>query len=338
VIGDDDGGSARGATYILFLGANGSVLSQRKISNTTGGFTAALSDNDDFGEDVAGLGDLDGPGPSAGALAATAVGDDDGSNDAGAVYILFLDTTGLVLSHRKISSTTGGFTGTLSADDNFGTAVANLGDLDGSGPSAIAIAVGSGGHDGAGVDRGAEYTLLLDATGLVLSHVEISSTAGFGAKLDDTDEFASALVALGDIDGQGPARQTLAAAASFDDDGGPDRGAVYLLSLDGSANVGVPGTALPSLLSTLGAARPNPFRAETTIPFRLAESGAVRIRIVDVRGRRVRDLIQYARAGEHRVVWDGLDDSGRPSAPGSYYIQLAVNGRTLAGERAVRLR
>ena len=43
---DDDGGTDRGAVWILFLNADGTVKAQQKISDTAGGFTGALFDAD----------------------------------------------------------------------------------------------------------------------------------------------------------------------------------------------------------------------------------------------------------------------------------------------------
>src|SRR6185503_4734280 len=94
---DDDGGGDRGAVFIMFLNATGGVLSYQKISDTQGNFPELIINVDQFGSSVASLGDLDGNGPSAGAIAVGAVGEDDGGTDRGCVYILFLSTTGSVL-------------------------------------------------------------------------------------------------------------------------------------------------------------------------------------------------------------------------------------------------
>ena len=59
---DDDGGSNRGAVWVLFLNADGTVSSHQKISDTEGGFTGTLDNSDNFGSSVAGLGDFDGDG------------------------------------------------------------------------------------------------------------------------------------------------------------------------------------------------------------------------------------------------------------------------------------
>ena len=90
---DDDGGTDRGAVWILFLNKNGAVKSHQKISVTEGGFTGILDFLDAFGISVASLGDLDGDG--VGDLAVGAHGDDDGGTppnaNRGAVRVLFLD-------------------------------------------------------------------------------------------------------------------------------------------------------------------------------------------------------------------------------------------------------
>ena len=56
---DDDGGSNRGAVWVLLLRRDGTVRSHQKISDTEGGFDGVLDDRDWFGWSVAALGDLD---------------------------------------------------------------------------------------------------------------------------------------------------------------------------------------------------------------------------------------------------------------------------------------
>jgi hypothetical protein len=330
---DDDGGLERGAVYILFLNTSGTVQSSTKISSTSLSMIGALGDDDNFGEDVASLGDLDGAGPSVRALAVGAVGDDDGGTAHGAVYILFLNAAGSVLSRQKISDTQGLFTAPLAADDNLGSAVAALGDLDGPGPSVAALAVGAGSRDGLGLDRGATYILFLTAAGTVSSYQEISSTSGnFDGVLDDSDEFGSGLAALGDIDGGGVGAMAMACGVGYDDDGGLDRGAVYVMILANSALVGVGDLPIAGRDAGLGLARPSVFAHRTTVPFHLSAAGRVRIEIWDASGRLVRRLVDEDRGpGDHQVIWDGSDGAGRASSPGAYFMRMSVDGRSLAG-------
>ena len=64
----------------------------KKISNVQGGFAGELSDGDFFGHSVADLGDIDGDG--IGDLAVSAHLDDDGGENRGAVWILFMNKEG----------------------------------------------------------------------------------------------------------------------------------------------------------------------------------------------------------------------------------------------------
>jgi len=59
------------------------------------------------------------------------------------------------------------------------------------------------------------------------------------------------------------------------------------------------------------------------IHFGLARDDRVQIKVYDVTGREVRELANRAfKAGEHDIVWDGTDNSGRPVARGVYFTQV----------------
>ncbi len=206
----------------------GTVLTHQKISDTEGGFTGTLDDNDLFGVAVASLSDQDGDG--VGDLAVGALADDDGGTDRGAVWVLFLNVDGTVKSHQKISDTEGGFTGILDLYDQFGISLAALGDLDGDGVGDLAV--GATGDDDGGTGRGAVWVLFLNPDGTVKAHQKISDTeGGFTGILDHGDLFGSSVASVGDLDGDGVG--DLAVGAENDDDGGTGRGAVWVLFLDG---------------------------------------------------------------------------------------------------------
>jgi aminopeptidase N len=80
--------------------------------------------------------------------------------------------------------------------------------------------------------------------------------------------------------------------------------------------------------------RPNPFRVATRIEFDLPGETPVNLVIYDVRGRRVRNLIDRRMPGaRHEVIWDGRDHRGRRVAPGVYFGRLRLGQQ----ENTVRL-
>ncbi len=230
--GDDDGSTNRGAVWVLFLNTNGTVKAYQKISSTQGGFFGRLGRSDLFGASVTSVGDLNGDG-----VVDVAVGapfDDDGGTDHGAVWLLFLRTNGTVQSFRKISDTQGLFTGTLARIDWFGESVANMNDLAGYG--LIDLAVGARGDDAGGSGHGAVWMVFLNADGTVKTHQKISGTeGGFAGALDTSDYFGISVIRLDDLDADGV--DELAVGAFFDDDGGLDRGAVWVLLLNRDGTV-----------------------------------------------------------------------------------------------------
>jgi len=225
---DDDGGENRGAVWILFLNADGTVKSHAKISASSPELAGRLSDFDYFAHSLTSIGDFDGDGRSD--LVAGALLDDDGVSNAGAVWFLFLNGDGTLKSVSKISQLEGGFTGVLTDRNQFGVAVSSVGDVDGDWiPD---LAVGAVNDMDGGVRRGAVWILFMNPDATVRGHRKISSNEGnLPAVLGDHDWFGSALSPLGDLDGDG--LFDLAVGARQDDDGGTDAGALYVLFLDG---------------------------------------------------------------------------------------------------------
>jgi len=228
---DDDGGLDRGAVWVLFLNENGTVKCSNKISDLT--VNLGLTDSQFFGKSVTALGDLDGDGCED--IAVGAPGDDQSpSSIPGTVFILFLNIDGTVKHHEEIGDGLGIKMGLLEVGDFFGTSLTALGDLDGD--TFCDIAVGADGDDDGDDAAGAVWILFLNSNGTVKSHQKISDTAGgFGGTLGDNFGFGIGVAALGRLDEDDV--PDLAVGVFEDDDGGPCRGAVWILFLNPTGTV-----------------------------------------------------------------------------------------------------
>ena len=70
---------------------------------------------------------------------------------------------------------------------------------------------------------------------------------------------------------------------------------------------------------------PNPFNPRTELQFTLDRPGRIEVEVFDLKGRRVRRLASGDfGAGDHRVLWDGLDDAGRALSSGLYFVRLST--------------
>jgi hypothetical protein len=88
----------------------------------------------------------------------------------------------------------------------------------------------------------------------------------------------------------------------------------------------------------LGAPRPNPSSTETFVDFELAEPGRVILDVFDVRGCRVKRVVDaWLTAGPHVGAWWGDDDHGNALGSGVYFIRMQEGGFQ-ATRRTVRVR
>lgn len=205
-----------GALWVLLLQTDGTVKSQQKISDLVGGFGDHLDSSDRFGYAAAFLDDFNADGiPD---LAGGAPGHDGAAERPGAVWILGLAADGTCLREKEVGTVP------LSPRARLGGAVAAAGDLDGNGSEDLFV--GAPENDDPGEERGTVWTVLLGEEGEVLAQHRIGEgQGGFTASLDDGDRFGADLTRFTGF-------ADLAGGAPGDDDGGNDRGAVWLLGFD----------------------------------------------------------------------------------------------------------
>lgn len=229
---DNDGGTKKGAVYILFLNTDGTVNSYQKISDSQGNFNGILSINDEFGRGIAGIGDLNGD--MVPDIAVGSIGDDDGGTDHGAVYILFLNSNGSVSTYQKISSLQGNFSGALETSGYFGFSIASMGDIDNDFVTDIAVTHRDA--DVNGINKGEVFILFMNQNGTVSSHQRITEgSGGFGSTLFDNERFGYGLENGGDLNNDGV--NDLLASVPYSDQGGTDRGGFYILYLGTNGTV-----------------------------------------------------------------------------------------------------
>ncbi|MDO9576795.1 MAG: FlgD immunoglobulin-like domain containing protein [Candidatus Cloacimonadales bacterium] len=76
---------------------------------------------------------------------------------------------------------------------------------------------------------------------------------------------------------------------------------------------------------------PNPFNPDTKIQFSLPQDCRVDLIIYNIKGQKVKQLINdQLAAGQHSVVWNGKDENGKQSASGIYFykVKAEVDGKT----------
>jgi hypothetical protein len=83
-------------------------------------------------------------------------------------------------------------------------------------------------------------------------------------------------------------------------------------------------------------ASPNPFRSATALHCEMPRAAKAEIRIYDAMGRALRRMDRSLSAGANTVDWDGLGDTGRPTACGVLFCEVRVGGASQT-MRLVRL-
>ena len=83
----------------------------------------------------------------------------------------------------------------------------------------------------------------------------------------------------------------------------------------------------------LGQNYPNPFNPSTIFPYKLGKSGKVKITIYNIRGQKVRVLVDgFQERGSYSAKWDGRDDNGEATASGVYFYVLLTNNLKDSGK------
>ncbi len=89
------------------------------------------------------------------------------------------------------------------------------------------------------------------------------------------------------------------------------------------------GDPVPVRATAIAGNWPNPFNPKTRVNYSLEAAGETHLDIFSIDGRLVRKLVDGHRAaGNHDLLWDGLDQRGRALPSGVYLAQLRAAGKT----------
>ena len=121
----------------------------------------------------------------------------------------------------------------LSNNDEFGSSIANIGDLNNDGiPD---IAVGAKNDDAGGSNYGTIHIMFMNRDGTVDSTKEINDSTANGPNLAKNDYFGVSVADIGDLNNDGI--RDIVVGASHDDNSGSNRGAIHIMFMNRDGTV-----------------------------------------------------------------------------------------------------
>ncbi|MBN1327450.1 MAG: DUF1565 domain-containing protein [Candidatus Cloacimonetes bacterium] len=92
-------------------------------------------------------------------------------------------------------------------------------------------------------------------------------------------------------------------------------------------------TEMPEFLCSKLQNYPNPFNARTTFRYSTSSASRIELTIYNLKGEKIIKLIDLIQSpGEHLVIWDGSDHSGRKVSSGIYYYNIKIGGENFSGK------
>jgi flagellar hook assembly protein FlgD len=91
-------------------------------------------------------------------------------------------------------------------------------------------------------------------------------------------------------------------------------------------------------VNTLNQNYPNPFNPETAISFSMKEAGNVSVDVYNIKGQKVKTLLnEFRSSGNHDVVWNGTDENNRNVASGVYFYKMK-NGKFSSTKKMILMK
>ncbi|MCK4774362.1 MAG: T9SS type A sorting domain-containing protein, partial [Candidatus Krumholzibacteria bacterium] len=142
------------------------------------------------------------------------------------------------------------------------------------------------------------------------------------------------------INGGGPIGRTQRSYIDNDVEPGPKyRYSVAVILSDGTEQRSpAVNASLGAYVTRLDQNRPNPFNPTTQIGYQVANDRRVTLKLYDVKGALVRELVDGVQsAGAYTVTWNGTNSAGQAVSTGVYFYRLTV-GKFVQTRRMVLLK
>ncbi|MCP4306824.1 MAG: hypothetical protein GY788_18500 [bacterium] len=224
--GNDGGGDGAGAAYVVFGSLTlPDLINLDDVALGDGGFKImGEAAYDEAGFSVSSAGDINGDG-----IDDLVVGAKSNDHEAGAAYVVFGSLTPTAVDLADVASGSGGFKVTGEAERDYaGISVSSAGDINGDGIDDLLI--GAFGNDGGGEGAGAAYVVFGSLTLPDLINLDDVALGDGGFKIMGEaayDEAGFSVSSAGDVNGDG--FDDLVVGAGYNDEGGEDAGAAYVI-------------------------------------------------------------------------------------------------------------
>jgi gliding motility-associated-like protein len=224
----------KGSAFVMFMNGNGTVKSIVKWEDGINGIpSGTLESIGRFGWKVSSIGDWDNDGTPDVIIGAG--NSNEGGSNKGAIYICLINTNGSVKQIIKNSSLNNSIlNSTINNEDRFGSPV-YLGDINKDGLKDFAVGTCYRNYNG--VQTGGVFIVSMNSSGSIvqiLSNIGPNS-GGFNEILNSNDLFGYNVSGIGDYDKDGI--DDIIVGAIYDDDGGLDKGAAWILFLNSNGTV-----------------------------------------------------------------------------------------------------
>ncbi|MCF7793337.1 MAG: T9SS type A sorting domain-containing protein [Candidatus Cloacimonetes bacterium] len=148
------------------------------------------------------------------------------------------------------------------------------------------------------------------------SWINIASFDGF------PDEWSHDIIPIPELTGENVYLRFILSTDDSVDDPGWWIDQIKILASDGAGT----SSDIPPARSELFPNFPNPFNPETHIKYDLANSSQVELSIFNLKGQKVRALVnEFQVAGNQECIWNGKDDNNRSVASGVYFYTLKTH-------------